>query len=572
MRSWLSKAHLHHPLAVPVLLFAVIMAVYYPAMLSGVHSVDDPGIIALYTSCPPLSYILLPGNGYYYRPVLEFTYWLDNLLWGMEPSVMHLENVLLHCANSLLVFLLARKVNGGATGRFPLIPMLAALLFALHPVNVEAVSWLAGRSDPLLALFVLSACLFWLRWLEGPRWQDFAAALVLFCTALLTKETALAAGAVAFVLALVWRGTATVRERTMAIVFLAAPSLLLVIVAVLFRRGTSSLSSFTSATDLKAGQGIWDALTGFGFYARKLVVPAPLNFAITEVHPIYGLLGVALLGSLFWLLLRHRITGALLASAALMALPAVLIAANQIAWTPFAERYLYLPSAFFALGLAASIRSGSNRLRGSVFAGVILVLAGFAGISLQRSMLWHDKLAFMQDAISKSPGFGTLYNELGGILLKDDETERAADAFATAERLNKRASMHLLIKANLMGVEFAKGNYSGVRERFYQTFKEKKEAPADFLQLLQQADGRRMTSLSGQEKILLAKDLLETLDLLNRKRYDPFWLYRSGQLSLSIGDEAKAAEFFSRSLKAAPADAHYRKATEIYLRKLGHTQ
>ena len=63
--------------------------------------------------------------------------------------------------------------------KFPLIPLLAALLFALHPVNVEAVAWIAGRTDPLMALFVLSACWFWLRWLEQPLWQDMTASVVL---------------------------------------------------------------------------------------------------------------------------------------------------------------------------------------------------------------------------------------------------------------------------------------------------------------------------------------------------------------------------------------------------------
>lgn len=53
MKSWLSNGWLHNPLAAPVLLVAVIFAVYYPAMLSGIHPVDDPGIFALYSASPP---------------------------------------------------------------------------------------------------------------------------------------------------------------------------------------------------------------------------------------------------------------------------------------------------------------------------------------------------------------------------------------------------------------------------------------------------------------------------------------------------------------------------------------
>lgn len=572
MRSWLSKIQEHYPLSIPVLLFALILTIYYPAMLSGIHPVDDPGIIDLYSSSPPLSQILLPGNGYYYRPVLELSFWLDNRLWGMEPRVMHLENILLHWANSLLVFQLARRMFGAAVGSFPPVPLLTALLFALHPVNVEAVSWIAGRTDPLLALFVLSACCFWLRWLEEPRWQDMAAALVLFGAALLTKETALAACAAAFLLALLCPGAATARQRLAAVGIMAVPAVLLVAFALFFRSGTSGLSRFIAVTELRMGQVLLDALTAYGFYVKKLLLPVPLNFAITGVHPGYAMLGVALLSALSWLLLRRRPVGIMFASAALMALPAVLVAVKQIAWTPFAERYLYLPSAFFVLGLSAWVRSDRKELRVPVVVLALIVLVGFACASLQRTLLWGDKLAFIQDAIAKSPGFGSLYNDLGVILLQRNEVDQAADAFATADRLNKRASMRLLIKGNMLGAEYVKGNYSAVRDQFFQIFKEKREAPADFLDLLHKADTRRMATLSGEDKVLLAKDLLETLDLLNQKRYDPFWLYRSGQLSLIIGDDAKAVEFFSRSYRAAPVDAHYRRAAEIYLLKSGSIQ
>jgi tetratricopeptide (TPR) repeat protein len=570
LRSSVIKLQLQHPMSVPVLLVAVIVALYYPSLLSGFHCVDDPGIVALYAASPPLSQILLPGSGYYYRPLLEMSYWLDNRFWGMLPSVMHLENILLHCANSLLLFALARRVHPGAPGRFPAIPLFAALLFALHPVNVEAVSWIAGRSDPLLALMVLSACHFWLRWLEAPRWQDLAAALSLFGAALLTKETSLAAGAVALLLAAVWPGKATQRARIAALSVMTAAALLMVICALFFRPGASGLSRFTSASDLHLGQGIWEALTAYGFYASKLLVPVPLNFAITEVDPLHALAAVVFLPVLVWLLLRRSIMGVMFASAALLALPAVLVAVKQIAWTPFAERYMYLPSAFCALGLAALIGSDRNRrFRGALVLILTLVLAGFACISLQRTLLWKDTYAFMQDSVAKSPGFGSLYNDLGVLLMQRGEHDRASDAFAAADRLNKRSSMHLLIKGNLLRAQLAKGDDMGVRTGFFQLFREKQEAPADFLELLYKADTARLARLTGAAAIVLARDLLETVDLLHQKRYDPFWLYRSGQLSLVTGDEARAAEFFSRSYTAAPVDAHYRKAAEIYARKFG---
>jgi hypothetical protein len=74
--------------------------------------------------------------------------------------------------------------------------------------------------------------------------------------------------------------------------------------------------------------------------------------------------------------------------------------------------------------------------------------------------------------------------------------------------------------------------------------------------------------VTGLDKTMLAEDLLETLQLLNQKKPDPFWLYRSGQISLMSGDELKATDFFRRAYTTAPTDAHYRDAAKNSLKRL----
>lgn len=486
----------------------------------------------------------------------------------METRTMHLENILLHCANSLLVYLLARRILVRRDNEALLIPLLAALLFALHPVNVEAVAWIAGRTDPLLALFVLSASYFWLNWFEKPRWQDLTTALLMFVAALLTKETTLAFGAVVLLLVLTWPGAATGRQRFKAVVIMIAPVLLLVILALVFRSGTSGLGRFISGADLHVSLGIWEALIALGFYARKLIVPFPLNFAISSVHPMYGLLGVMLFPTLWLVYRRYRLSGVLFISAALLISPAILVAVKQITWTPFAERYLYLSTAFLALGLVGIVEAWNRRYPVALLTFIVLLLCGLGLGSFQRNLLWKDKMLFFQDAVAKSPEFGSVYFSLGGELINKGEFDRAAEALATADRLNQRVSMRYPIKSNIMGILLAKGEYLEARIYFFQIFKKKQDAPVDFLELLYKADGKRLEILGKKEKYLLADDLLETLDLLNQKKPDPFWLYRSGQISLKIGDDDRAADFFRRSYSAAPVDAHYRPAAQAYLRNL----
>ena len=566
MKLWPSNILLRYPLFAPVILVAIIIAVYYPAMLSGIHPVDDPGIFALYSSTPPLSEIVLPGYSYYYRPVIGLSFYLDNVLWGMEPATMHMENILLHCANTQLVYLLACKIYNDDGNK--LVPLFSALLFALHPVNVEAVAWIAGRTDPLLTLFVLSASCFWLRWLEKPRWSDIIATVLLFGIALLTKETALAFGAILILLAMAWPGTATGRQRLSAVCLMMAPSVLMVIFALLFRRSTSGLSRLISGLDLQVANSAWDALIALGFYFKKLIFPFPLNFAVNSVHPLYGLLGCALFPALWFLFRRNRMPGILFISAVFLILPALLVAVKQIAWTPFAERYLYLSTAFFSLGLVGIGKTWRQKYPKVLMLFLVLLLSASALGSFQRNLLWKDSLAFFQDAVAKSPEFGSVYHSLGGLLLQKGEIDRATEAFTTADRLNQRDSMRYPIKLSIMGTMFAKGGYLEARIYFFQLFKNKQDAPVDFMELLCKADSKGLETLDGEGKILLAHDLLETLEILYQKKPDPFWFFLSGKMALISGNRNQAADFFRRAYFAAPVDAHYKAAAKTYYLRL----
>ncbi len=573
MRSCLNTNFLGgHYLVVPVVLVAVVLAVYYPAVFSGLHPIDDPWLVDKYSSSQSLATILLPGTGYYYRPLFELSFYLDNLLWGMSPGVMHLENILLHCANTLLVFFLARKVVQQGDSESSLIPLLTTLLFALHPVNVEPVAWISGRTDPLLALFVLSATYSWLHWLEQAVWQYLAISVLLFVAAILTKETAFFFGPVLFLFACCWPGAASRSQRLRVSASMVILVFLLLIIVMKYKGEVSGLSRVIEIADFQIVQGAWNVLIAAGFYSKKLFAPFPLNFAINDVHQLYGLLGLGI-PTLLWLRYRRDwLSGVFIISALLFILPATLITITHIAWTPFAERYLYLPSAFFAIGLTVVTNELKRKQQRLLMVVAATVLSVFALGTFQRIILWKDPISFFEDAVNKSPVFGSVYYSLGGELFKRGKIEPAAQAFATADRLNTRSSIRYPIKASIMGVMLAQGKLMEAHTFFYQTFKQKRDATTDFLELLLKADTKHLELLTGDEKTYLVHDMLETLQLLHNKKPDPFWLYRSGQLLLTIGDQSQAADYFHQSLISAPADAHYRGAASIYLQKLEHSR
>lgn len=569
MRSYLNNLHYDNPIFLTILLVSIVLLVFYPSTNGGIHTIDDPGILNLYSSSPVLAQILLPNGSYYYRPVIELSFWMDNFLWGMNPIVMHLENVVLHCANSLLVFLLCRKVIGNNSKHNLLLSFSISLLFALHPVNVEPVVWIAGRTDPMYSLFVLLAFYCLLCWIETLNTKYLFYVFVLLVVSVLTKETALAACLAIVLLAFFWPSKILFSKRikTVLIIFLAVFQL---VIFSIFLNGSSVLSHLLSgAYSLFSEHFIIDGLIAIGFYLSKIIYPFPLNFAITEVNVLYGILGIIILLLQIWIYKINNKAGLLFAASTLLILPAVLVAVIKITWTPFAERYLYLSTAFCLLGIAIVLHEYVKALNEVLLAAILVTLILFFTVkSFSRISLWNDKLAFYQDAVLKSPQFGSLYHELGIIFIQHGDMDKAKDAFELADKLNKRDSIRLLIKSNIMALKYQKNDYAGCRKYFFQLFSDKHKAPDIFLELLYKSDTKRLHTLSGVEKIILAKDIFETLTILNEKKSDPFWLYKSGQMLLIVGDKSMAAEYFKRSYQQAPLDAYYRKAAEIHLNQL----
>lgn len=133
----------------------------------------------------------------FYRPVSLFVWWLGLHLWDASPLGYHLLSVLLHAGNTALLYLLARRYVGSVVGG-----AMAALLFAVHPIHVEATTWLAAQPDLLCTAFVLSSMWLLEHYITSRgrgKHLALAGALMAFLLALWSKETAAAILAVAFV-------------------------------------------------------------------------------------------------------------------------------------------------------------------------------------------------------------------------------------------------------------------------------------------------------------------------------------------------------------------------------------
>src|ERR1044071_6286971 len=165
--------------ALVVIVFAV-----YANSLGGDFVFDDQYLVLVYSRPRSLSHLLEMMIDSY-RPVRNLSYILDYIVWGARPFGFHLTNVLLHAANAALVFLLARRFRLSAVAAF-----LTALIFAVHPIQTDAVAYISGRRDVLFTLFYLAAFHSYPTYHARRRFKYFALFLICWACSLMAKEMA----------------------------------------------------------------------------------------------------------------------------------------------------------------------------------------------------------------------------------------------------------------------------------------------------------------------------------------------------------------------------------------------
>ena len=125
-------------------------------------------------------------KGNYYRPLQSLSLLFDYSLWGLRPFGYHLTNVLLHIANAVIIYFLI-----GMISRSRRISLLTALLFLVHPIHTQAVTYISGRADPLAAFFFLLAFYLYVKSVALNKLAPYLGSLLFFLLALLSKEAAL---------------------------------------------------------------------------------------------------------------------------------------------------------------------------------------------------------------------------------------------------------------------------------------------------------------------------------------------------------------------------------------------
>lgn len=565
-------------------LVLTVLAVYYPAISNTINSVDDPHIIRVYAEdgLRTLPTILIPSDQFYFRPFIELTYYLDNLLWGLDPQIMHLENIILHLANVVMLYLVASRVSQLA-GNLPYLPLTSAMLYAVHPVNTEAVSWIAGRTDPLACFFILLSFFYLLNFMQHGLLQHVAISCVVMFFAILTKETAvmlLPASAV-----LIWgvmlpaeAGNQTYSNRgrkwvvaVYLVLFVALAGYAAVRLQLKPAGSANAFSVLFQESSLDLNRVIVDSLVTTGFYLKKFFLPLPLNFAIVEMSPLYVVPGAAALLVLWYFFKYRTILVYCMVAGLIFLIPSLVVRLAGLNWTPVAERYLYIPSAFLTIAVCGSviswaIKNGWERLTASLCIGLLIL---FAGTTFHRNIIWRDNLSLFRDAVAKSPEFADIHNELGVALVKNGDCMSARPHFEFAVWRSSRPVIRDLAELNLLNCDMAEKTLAEKRVIMRSYIASRESVQPDLLRLLRSITHELFKAESEPNtRTALVREMVSLNDKLFEMVRDPHCLYSNGQFMLVLGDRSTARVYFQKTIATASVDAFYYEPAKKLIRQL----
>lgn len=434
-----------------LLLGSLLAYLYWPALTGTFVNYDDPlyltdnPIISQGISWQTISWSFTSLSVGHWHP---FT-WLSHLaavsLFGLKPLGHHLLNLLLHYANALLLAFALYRMTGALWRSW-----LVAVFFAIHPVNVESVAWIAERKGVLAAFFWLLALHSYLNYIAAPRWQRYLPLLLLFFCAIGSKAVAVTLPCVLLLLDIwplkryqpaaatkSWQQALDLFAEKIPLVALSALSGAGAIYTMVHGGGGNSFPFFLRLANV---------IKGYTGYVRELFIPLKLSVTYQfMINPSTGamLTGLALLliGSATVVYSRKRFPYLLSGWGwYLVTLAPVIGFLNlNLGQQTMPDRYAYLPLVGLLLMLVWGVGDLFDRLRTprTIRAcTALLVIALLTPLTRQQAGYWHDSKSLFTHEVALHPGSSLAHNNLGCALDAAEETNAALQEFETAIRLN----------------------------------------------------------------------------------------------------------------------------------------
>ncbi len=436
---------------------ALSLLIYWPALQGGFVIDDDvllteselvhapDGLYKFWFTTEPIDY----------WPITNSSFWLEWRLWGAHPTGYHVTNLILFIADALLVWAVLHVLK---------IPyaFVAAILFVVHPVNVESVAWIAQRKNVLSLFFFLLSLLCYL-WSDSTLFTSkkaltrkspspektmgwYLLSLLSFVFAMLCKGSVATLPLLLILIAWWRRGHLIQRDFVRTIPFFAVAALLTVVN--IWFRGHGPMQSLRDITFLERLLG---AAAVVWFYLGKAILPIQLSFVYPQWHISSGkwqwwlpLLAGLLTTAVLWSQRRRPVGNAVLFSwccfcAALLPVMGF-IDIYFMHYSLVADHYQYLAIipvlALVAAGLSAFEHRFFNHPTIAATSCVAVLVVPLSLLAWHQSHLYAGPLVLYRDTLEKNPDSSIIHNNFARTLADAGHLDQAIDECRQSVRLD----------------------------------------------------------------------------------------------------------------------------------------
>lgn len=381
-----------------------------------------------------------------FTPLRTLSLSADLGVWGAKPAGFHLTNILLHAANTGLLYWLGLILFGklaGGNGPSPrTLAFFGALLFAVHPMHTESVAWIKNRLDLIMGVFYFLSVIFFAKALNaGKTYLLFAASLAAFALSLLAKEVAVTLPAVLALYVISFAGKEGLKKGLlMTAPFWALSGVYVATTQFMLKKGFAipavhQIDWYSNALLVFKTTAYYLKLLVFPFTfnaEREIAIP---NFLIEPATLASVLItGAAVYGS--YLLWKKAKEAGFLAFWFFITFSPV---SNVIflAPRPIAEQRLYLPSAGFCLLLCWALFKlpelaalAGIGMKPAAVPYIMLAAAGlFSALSINRNFDWRNEMTFWAKTVNSSPDSPRAWLNYGNAFFAQNDLEQAKEKY-----------------------------------------------------------------------------------------------------------------------------------------------
>lgn len=385
----------------------------------------------------------------FYRPIQELSYMADYHFWKLNPFGFHLTNVILHALCSVLVyvttFLLFRK---------SIVAFTVAAIFGVHPVNTEAVTYIAGRADSLYLLFMLLSLSFFIKSINSTdaainKWL-YAASIIFYLLSILSKEIAIIFPVLIFFYVFTFYEKGLLRRRLYS---LCIPFTAMAIFYAIARKTILDFSSMTPVFEMARVPFIERVFVAFKAVATYLgILIAPFDLHMERAINVSGIfrdpyawaafiVTAIIFAGMIWSYKysRKAFFACVWFFAGILPVSNTLFPINSF----IAEHWLYMPSIgiYMLAGIGVSWlfseRKGAIMPKFAAIFSLSVLLISYTYLTIERNKDWKDEARFFKNTLKHSPNNARLHLNLGNSYLENGDEESALQEYKKASDLDR---------------------------------------------------------------------------------------------------------------------------------------